>query len=189
MYKISEHAKQRYAERIMNRENKTDVASFVNQHQQKIQEDITKMLAFGEVIYTGVSVADNNKNLVNVILNGHWVVITDPNSEKVVTLFEIDLGLGKEFNDEYISKLKEKLDMAKANYEEEVERLDKNNAEYNEIIDKNEEKIREYRSFIKSLETQNTNMTNLIMENKNNKLMAEQEVRDIVAMFCGKKVF
>lgn len=189
MYKISEHAKQRYAERIMDREDKTDAALFVSQHQQKIQEDINKMVEFGEVIYTGVSTSDNNKNVVDVILNGHWVIIVDVKNEKVVTLFEIDLGLGKEFNDEYIARLKEKLDVAKARYKEEAKRLDKNNAEYNEIIDRNEEKIREYKSFIKSLETQNTNMVNLIAENKNNKLMAEQEVQDIVAVFCGKKVF
>ena len=188
-YKITEHAKQRYAERIMDRDGKTEVAVFVSQHQQKIQEDIGKMIDFGEIIYTGVSTSDYNKNVVDVILNGHWIVITDPKNEKVITLFEIDLGLGKEFNDEYITKLLEKLNAAKAKYQEQADRIDQTVKEYNELIDKNDEQIRVYRSFIKSLESQNSNMVGLIAESKNNKTMAEQEVREIVGTFCGKKVF
>lgn len=189
-YKITEHAKQRYAERIMDRDNKTDIAVYINQNEEKIRQDILKMITFGTVIYTGKPVNNtNNNNTVDVILKDHWIVLVDKSQGKVVTLFEIDLGVGKEFNDEYIGKLLERLNVAKEKYAEEVKAIDQGTADFNEIIDENEGKIREYKAYIKSLEQQNTNMVGLIAESKNNKAMAEQEVRDIVSVFCGKKVF
>ena len=189
-YKITEHAKQRYAERIMDRDNKTDIAVYINQNEEKIRQDILKMITFGTVIYTGKPVNNtNNNNTVDVILKDHWIVLVDKSQGKVVTLFVFFLGVGKEFNDEYIGKLLERLNAAKEKYAEEVKVIDQGTADFNEIIDENEGKIREYKAYIKSLEQQNTNMVGLIAESKNNKAMAEQEVRDIVSVFCGKKVF
>ena len=43
-YKITEHAKQRYAERIMDRDNKIDIAVYINQNEEKIRQDILKMI-------------------------------------------------------------------------------------------------------------------------------------------------
>ena len=48
---ISKHAKERYAERIMDRDNKTDVAVFLRDHDDKIQNDIEKMLEYGTLLY------------------------------------------------------------------------------------------------------------------------------------------
>ncbi len=188
-YKLTEHVKQRYAERIMDREEKIDILTFVNKHQEKIFTDIEKMIEYGEIIYEGVSTKDYNKSVVQVVLNGCWILILDPKKETVVTLFEIDLGLGKEFNEEYIGKLLAKLRDAKARYNEKVAELDQRVKGFNELIDENDEKIREYRAYIKSLEQQNSNMVALITENNNNKSMAEQEVREIIGSFVGKKVF
>lgn len=188
-YKLSEHVKQRYAERIIDKTNKTDIIAYVAENQNKIYQDIEKMVDYGEVLYTGASAVDWNKNPVQVILNGHWVVIVDPKQEKVVTLFEIDLGLGKEFNDDYISRLLEKLNDAKEKCSEEIKKLEESMNQFNEMIEANEAKIREYKTLIKSLEQQNMNMTAIIAEDKTNRVIAEQEVRDIVAIFCGKKVF
>ena len=188
-YKLTDHVKQRYAERIIDKTNKTDIIAYVAENQNKIYQDIEKMVDYGVVLYTGASAVDYNKSLVQVILNGHWVVIVDPKQEKVVTLFEIDLGLGKEFNDEYINRLLEKLNAAKEKCEEKIKEIEQNVVDFNGIIDENEVKIREYKTFIKSLEQQNSNMAAIITEAKHNKLIAEQEVRDIIAIFCGKKVF
>ena len=186
-YKLTEHVKQRYAERIMDKSD--NVQSFIATHQEKIYTDIEKMVDYGKTLYLGASVVDYNKAVVQVILNGHWVIICDPKQGKVVTLFEIDLGLGKEFNDNYISKLLEKLETAKEEFNEENDRLEEQDKTYAEQIKQNEEQINQYKGFIKSLVEQNNMLEGLRQELKQNKNMAEQNVRDIVAVFCGKKVF
>ena len=56
---ITKHAMQRYAERIMEKEDTTDVLVFIEQHKEKIEEDISKMIEYGELIYTGKNLNDN----------------------------------------------------------------------------------------------------------------------------------
>ena len=111
--KISAHAQERYAERIMDRNEKSDVVVFIAQHKQKIKEDIFKMIEYGTLLYSGKPVTDFNRQPVDIFLNGTWVVIVDIAKCNVITLYSIDLGLGNDFNQEYISKLMQKLNVAK----------------------------------------------------------------------------
>ena len=188
-YKLSQHVKERYAQRIMDRQDKSDVAVFVSQHEDKITQDISKMIDYGEVIYHGTSITSYNSQPVEVVLNGHWVLILDPKKHIIITLFEIDLGLGKEFNDDYILKLKEKLDEAKSKYSEASNRIDGRVTEYKESLRENLAVISSYRKSIKALEKQNTNLQELIDEAETNRMIASQEIRETVGLFTGKKVF
>jgi len=52
-YKISSHAKTRYAERIVGKETTYDINKFIIEHENKIQTDICKMIEYGELLYTG----------------------------------------------------------------------------------------------------------------------------------------
>lgn len=52
-YKISSHCEQRYAERIMNKDNKNDINRFIVENREKIKADINKMINYGELIYIG----------------------------------------------------------------------------------------------------------------------------------------
>ena len=187
-YILTKHAKERYAQRIMDRDNKTDVAVFIAQHEEKIQQDIEKMIGYGTVLYEGVSTSIANNSIVTVILNGHWVLIIDPKKNTVITLFEIDLGLGKEFNDSYIQKIREKLDEATAEYERVATAIDNETKSYQEKLNENLALIDEYKKNIKSLEKQNSNLQELINETNTNKRIAEDNVREIVGIFVGKKV-
>ena len=81
---ISAHARQRFAERIMGKSDPLDVNLYIQTHGAKIEEDIAKMIEYGELIYTGKPVADTkNNNKTNVYLKDLWVVITD-NTRKIV---------------------------------------------------------------------------------------------------------
>ncbi len=188
-YKLTDHVKQRYAERIMDRNDKTDIAVYISNNASKIYQDIEKMILYGIEIYEGASVVDYNKRPVKVILNGHWVVIIDPQTNRVVTLFEIDLGLGKEFNDQYIQRLCAKLHDAQRRYHEAEEEIIARTQTYKDLQEENNIKIAEYRKMIKSLENQNQNLAELIQEEDNNRMIADQEVREVIATFVGKKVF
>ena len=51
-YTISNHSKQRYAERIMGKED-IDVNRFITLNEDKIKTDINKLIQYGEMIYSG----------------------------------------------------------------------------------------------------------------------------------------
>ena len=187
--KLTQHVKERYAQRIMGRQEKIDASIFVARHEDKIVKDIENMVKYGETIYKGPPLNDKNGQPVSIILNGSWVVIMDPKVKRVITLFKIDLGLDKEFNDNYILRLKEQLEESKKQYEEAKKKIDSEIGSYKESLADNQSLINEYRSSINALETQNRFLQGLIDEAENNKYIAGKCVRDAVGAFTGKPVF
>ena len=75
--KVSNHAKERYSERIMDKDNKADMLVFIQKNEQKIKEDIFKMITYGEILYSGKPTVDYNKQPVDIFLKDTWVVIVD----------------------------------------------------------------------------------------------------------------
>lgn len=150
-YTISSHAKERYAQRIMNRETLTDIRKFVSDHDSDIEKWINKMIESGDSIYTGPLLKNN---YVEVFLNGLWVVITGPSKKVVVTLYKIDFG-DDEFNEFFIRKMKEKI---RKSYKD-IETAEISSAEvvssYQDIIDRNNEDIAYMKKEIRSLEETN----------------------------------
>ena len=187
--KITEHAKQRYAERIMDKNDKTEIAIFIANNESKISEDISKMIEYGELIYQGVSNHEFNKQPVKIYLKDTWVIIVDEKQNKVITLYSIDLGVGKEFNEIYISKLLDKLNNAKDEFNNKNEELKTRKEEFESIIKENELTISEYRQTANSLEKQNNMYKDLIKELETNRVIIEKDVRDIVATLIGKNIF
>lgn len=189
-YTISRHCQERYAERIMDRDSKTDISLFISAHSVKIAEDINKMIEFGELLFEGKSSnGDYNKNPVQVFLKDTWVLITDPAKLNVITIFKIDLGLGDDFNRDYISKLKEKLNVAKEKCLENNKEIDARNKEFLQLIEENKQTINEYQKIINSLKEQNESYEFLIKESETNKNIAETEVREIIGTLTSKKIF
>lgn len=187
--KISNHAAQRYSERVMDRETHNDVAVFMAAHEQKIKEDIYDMIHYGTLLFSGKSNHEFNKQPVDIFLNGTWIIIVDIAKCNVVTLYSIDLGLGKEFNYEYVSKLKEKLDKAKEEYEEKLMEIKTQKQTYMELIEDNTEQIKQYNQTIKGLQKQNEGYQDIIDTLDYNRITAEKNVKDILATFIGKKIF
>lgn len=187
--KISAHARERYAERIMEKDSKVDVTLFISQHEQKIKQDIFDMIQYGKLLYSGKSVSEFNKQPVDIYLNGTWVIIVDIAKCNVITLYSIDLGLGKEFNQEYIGKLTEKLITAKEQYETVNLGIQTQKETYFSIIKDNITQINEYKQIVKNLELQNQAYNDVIDSLEVDRVVAEKEIRDIIATFIGKKVF
>ena len=50
---ISNHAMERYAKRIANRDTTIDINAYVQTNKEKITEDINSMIEFSQHIYTG----------------------------------------------------------------------------------------------------------------------------------------
>ena len=187
--KLSNHAKERYAERIMDKDNKADINVFIQKNEQKIKEDIFKMITYGELLYSGRPTVDYNKQPVDIFLKDTWVIIVDIAKQNVITLYSIDLGLGDDFNKEYINKLLEKLSSAKQRHEEAQIGINTQIETYNTIVKENIDMINDYRSKIKILEKQNQGYLDVIDTLRVENTAAEREVRDVVAVMTGKKVF
>ena len=103
--KITEHAKQRYAERIKKLDT-NEAKRFVIANSDMICDHIEKMMQYAILVYKGASLADsNNSKDVSIYIKDSWILIYDDNKDTVITLYTIDLGLGKEFNDKYIDAL------------------------------------------------------------------------------------
>ena len=187
--KISQHAKERYSTRIMDKDDKSDITVFIAQHEQKIKEDIYKMIQYGTLLFSGKSPHEFNKQPVDIFLNGTWIIIVDIAKCNVITLYSIDLGLGNEFNQEYINLLMQKLSAAKEAYDTVNLGIQTQKETYSSIIKENTEQINEYKQFIKNLEKQNQAYTDVIDSLEADRIIAEKDIRDIIATMIGKKVF
>ena len=189
IYAISEHAKQRYIERIMDKDNKSEILQSAVMNAEKIETDINVMIERGEELYTGKSLSEYNNNDVTVVLCGTWVIILDKKSNKVVTLYKIDLGLDEEFNKSYVQKLLEKFYAERDNVNKVQEKKKKKEITYTDIIKENEAIIANYRKTIKSLEEQNTSYKDTIKELHANEFVKSEEMRKILGTLVGRKVF
>lgn len=189
-YKISRHAQERYAERIMGKENEVDINRFITLNEEKIKTDIHKLINFGTIIYSGKqSQKDGKGNVIDVYLNGCWVVLVDNKSKNVVTLYKIDLGLDEEFNKAYVSKMMEKLVTYKEVLENTKQQVQEESNTYREMINNAEAQIKEYRSMIKNLEELSIGYK-MIVDNNNVKVaQASRDVADVLNQMIGKREF
>lgn len=189
-FKISNHASQRYAERIMGRDNTADINRFIIENEEKIKTDINKLIHYGETIFSGKqSKKDNKGNVVDVILKDCWVILADTKDKVVVTLFKIDLGLDDEFNKAYISKMVEKLNGRKEVLETTKKQVESESNMYKEMISDAESQIKEYKTMIKNLE-ELCEAYKTIVDNNNVRIaQANKDVIDIVNTLINKKEF
>ena len=189
-YKISKHCEERYAQRLLNKEDTNSINKFIVDNKDKIKTDINKMCSYGELLYIGQqSQKDGKGKVLNVYLKDTWVVLVDVKSEVVVTLYKIDLGCGDDFNLQYISKMKEKLDEKKQSLEEsKTEILSVSNV-YKEMINDNLAQINEFKSMIKNLESLNEAYQSIIDNNTVKVSQANREVADTLNTLIGKREF
>lgn len=190
MIKISQHAKERYAERIMGRATANEILAYASSNETKIKEDIIKMIQYGEHLYTGKPISElYGRQTVEVYRNGAWVIVVDPKKMTVITVYSVDLGLGTEFNRSYMEKMSQKLTEAKKAFSDVEEEVEKKSAMYRNIISENDAAIADYKKTAKALEDQNNVYRELIVSLQANVAVAEKEVRDIIASMIGRKVF
>lgn len=183
---ITQHCKERYAERIAGKEERGDIAVYVAQHQSKIEEDINKICEYGEIIYNGQL---KDKNYVNVILNGTWVLLTDRDIKKAITVYKIDFNLGEEFNKCFVDKMLEKINVVRSQYCEVVKTSEEQKSVYTKLVTEFTEKVKEYRKMINNLEKQISAYKELIEGVDVQVYEKESEFRSAVMELVCKKEF
>lgn len=189
VYTISNHARIRYAERIMGKDC-TDASRFANLNEEKIKIDINKMIEYGGLIYTGKqSQKDGKGKIIDVYLKDCWIVLVDEQSKVVVTLYKIDLGLDDDFNKDYLSKMIEKLNHYKQVAEEVQSKIQEESNMYREMISNAEGQIKEYRTMIKNLEELCIGYKTIIDNNYVKVSQANRDVADVLNTIINKREF
>ena len=193
-FMITQHCKERYAERIRGRDAKGDMAVYVAQNQQKIEDDINKMLEFGELIYVGIlrdrtDEALRDKKEVRVYLCGTWVLLTDKTNQKVITLYKIDFHLGEDFNKQYVSLKMNAINEAREHFNKVAQEYNDFKQQYRDIISECESKIAEYKSAISKLNNQKSAYEQLIDEGDLGIREATENLRQTVIELVCKQEF
>ena len=189
MYVISKHARERYAERIMDRESKTDIARYANENEEKITLDVNKMIEYGKEIYQGKQFRDGKNCNITVILKDFWIILCDAPRNTVVTLYKIDFGLDDEFTKTYVDKMMGKLSAAKEKLSNEVVKIRQEIQDYAILIENNKMLINGYKTKINTLEALNKAYQEVVDNNNVLISVAEEEVTDIINKLIGKKEF
>lgn len=190
-YTISAHAKQRYAERIMGREDSGEINRFINANEEKIKTDIIKMITYGKLIFSGNQMKNDKKAtaITDVYSKDCWVVFVDNKTKNVITLYKIDLGAGDDFNQMYIDKMIAKLEDAKAAHEAMNKQIEEENLGFLEVIEESELSIKQYRSMINNLEKLIEGYKIVVANNNVKTAEAYTSVTNILNTMVGKKTF
>lgn len=189
-YTISSHAMQRYAERIMGKDNILDVSRFVTLNEDKIKTDINKLIQYGELIYTGKQATKDGKGgIVDVYLKDCWIILADNRTKNVITLYKVDLGLEDDFNKSYVLKMVEKLNQYKATLEDTKTQVQKETDMYKEMIECTEAQIKEYKGMIKNLEELCVGYKTVVDNNAVKISQANRDVAEIVNTLVSKREF
>ena len=190
IYTISRHAKERFVQRLLNKEDNNEIQKFIVENEDKIITDINKMIHYGDLIYSGRQTQKDGKtNIIDVFLKDCWIVLVDDKTNNVITLYRIDLGCGDDFNQQYIIKMMAKLNESKDALETAKNQVETESNMYKEMIVDAQDQINEYKSMIKNLEGLCSAYQEIIDNNIVKISQANREVTDIVNTLIAKKEF
>lgn len=191
MLRISKHCAERFAERIMGRDEKLSINTYIAQNENKINERINKMYEYGEKIYEGKTKEDNN--FVHIFFSNPWVLLTDRKEEIAITLFKIeavnadtpeDEELNRLFVESRIKKihiLKDEMDRLKSEQEEETK-------EFRQEIEENKESIKQLEDTILALRKRNEGLQQSIEYGGARYSDLEEKYRHTIEEMVGVKI-
>lgn len=176
-YNISKHAQKRYCERVNGYMDETSVNRFISLHSTEMRERINKLITYGDEVYEG----DLKRHKGTTIFrNGNWIVVVNKKDKVVISLWEKDLGLGDDFNKEYVGKTIDKINQKK----EEKERIENSNSEEkNKLksqIENNDIKIAELALYLKGLREANDALNSVIETMDVNTKEFDNEISEMV---------
>lgn len=184
-YNITNHAQERYAQRMVGKDNMTDVRTYINAHRNDIQKRINELIHYGTLIYEG-RLRDYPLN--QVYYKDFWVVIVDPRTKNVITLYKIDLG-DDEVNELFVTKMMQKINDKQAVLDKTKETTDNNILEYQKIVDDMNDDIKKWQSMIKSTQQVIQSYEALIKNSNLEVMKIESEINDLVDMLIARKRF
>ena len=182
---FTEHVLERYVERTMNKTG-NEIKQFLAQNEEQVKQQILKLYQYSEPFWYGKN-KEHNYSYFRINKNG-WLIVIDKNKTKLITLYKIDLGLGENFNKQYISEMIQFVE--KANIE-----IENAKSKYNDEVIENNNVIDELKQQNKLLQSQidNNQATIKILESQKDVALQditikEQLLKCKIEKFVGSKI-
>lgn len=183
---FTNHILERYVQRTMGK-IEVETKQFLAQNSEQIKEKILKLYEYSELFWYG-KIKDHDFTYFTINRDG-WVIVIDKNKTKLITIFQIDLGLGTEFNKQYISEIKKTISTEMLKIEEDKLNCELKRKSNNEFI----EKIKEKNKMLQSELEYNNNEIKLLEQEKDlelNKItLEEKQLHKKIEKFIGAKIF
>lgn len=183
---FTNHILERYVERTMNK-SENEAKQFLAQNSEQIKEKILKLYEYSEPFWCG-KIKDHDFTYFTINRDG-WVIVIDKNKTKLVTIYQVDLGLSKEFNKQYINEIKEYV-------EKEFTEIELVKKDYNMHVAENNAKINALKEENKAIQAeleQNNNRIKLLEMEKDVELksiaLKEKDLHRKIEKFIGSKIF
>lgn len=183
---FTNHILERYVERTMNK-SENEAKQFLAQNSEQIKEKILKLYEYSEPFWCG-KIKDHDFTYFTINRDG-WVIVIDKNKTKLVTIYQVDLGLSKEFNKQYINEIKEYV-------EKEFTEIELVKKDYNIHVAENNAKINALKEENKAIQAeleQNNNRIKLLEMEKDVELksiaLKEKDLHRKIEKFIGSKIF
>ena len=187
---VTKHAKERYAERIMDIKDKIEINRYVVENESKIINDISKMINYGTLVYTGKNPRKDRfgaTSQIRIFTCKAWILIVNADKNEVITLFKIDLGLDEDFNNQYVEKIMQKFNDKQLQLDKVSKEVTESNNELKENMFENTKKINTYKQYIKQLEEANNGCKAIMDANLIKIKEAEEELADVLERIVTKK--
>lgn len=183
---FTNHVLERYVERTMGKTG-NELKQFLAQNSDQIKEKILKMYEYSELFWYG-KIKDHDFTYFTINRDG-WVMVIDKNKTTLVTIYQVDLGLGVDFNKQYVAELKAYVSDELLNIEELKTQYEATVKDNNEAIDNFKEKnkmlqaeMEHNNSEIKFLEDQKKLDMDVIS-------LREKQLHKKIEKFIGSKIF
>ena len=152
----TKHVLKRYAERFKGIE-KQDINQNVIENKELYEKELNKMISNGKMIYTGKFNEDNS--ITNYWLVDNIIIVTDTANTKMITLYRMEYGYGREIDKSIQEGLLKELDIAEEQYIDamdkvkvEKDRLEINKIQIQEQISSLKEELTALESGLKGIE-------------------------------------
>lgn len=183
---FTNHILERYTERTMGKSG-NELKQFLAQNSDQIKEKILKLYEYSELFWYG-KIKDHDFTYFTVNRDG-WVMVIDKNKTKLVTIYQVDLGLGVDFNKQYIAEMKKYV-------ETEMTLIEELKADYEKVALDNNEKINSLKEKNKMLQSEmeyNNNEIKFLEQEKalntENTALKEKQLHKKIEQFLGAKIF
>ncbi len=146
---ITNHGLKRYAERFKE-VSKEDLDSDIILNKELYTEELNKMFSFSKLIYTGRFNGLNENT--NYYMVDNIILVVDIANTKLITLYRIEFGFGREVDKGILKTLIEQLDEAETEYIKSMDVTKENRDDLNYKILSLEEEIVSQKELLTAME-------------------------------------
>lgn len=190
--RVTNHAIERYSQRILGRTNDT-IRTMPTEEVEKIRHQIEGCISDENKVYDDLPYCNDNGDvtLSDIYVCENIVPIFDKKTQAVITIYNIDLGFDDKINQKYAKIFKKKINDIKSNtqknideYTTKIRKCTDLIADHQDEIKRLEEEIEKHKSAVKSITRIRGQYYD---ERKNQEQVADESVKALVTTMIKRK--